>query len=175
MGARRRLGGIVVAVVMGVGLASCGGGEADGGRDARASDAASAPAAAPDVLMQADRDFDAAVAEGGVEAWVSWFAPDGRMVQPGVGLVQGHRDIRAQMVGLDDPNGSLRWQPDYADIAASGDLGWTTGTFRSEGVGPDGEPRTGQGRYVSIWRRQPDGSWKVVMDLGNPTGPPPAG
>lgn len=128
-----------------------------------------------DVLLEADRAFDASVAEGGSRAWVEWFAPDGRMVQPGVGLIQGHDDISAAMVRLDDPSVSLRWMPDYAEIAASGDLGWTTGTYVSRRVGADGDTVDGQGRYVSIWRLQPDGSWRVAMDLGNPTGPPPAG
>ena len=125
----------------------------------------------PAVLLQADRDFSDAVSRGGSTAWVSWFAEDGRMVQPGVGLIQGRSAIGAQMAGLDDPAASLVWRPDYADIAASGDLGWTTGTFVSESSGPDGQAVRGEGRYVSIWRLQSDGSWKVVMDLGNPTDP----
>lgn len=122
-----------------------------------------------DVLMDADRAFAAAVAEGGTEAWVSWFADDGAQIQPGMGEVRGSEAIRQLMAGLDDPSLTLTWEPLRADIAASGDLGWTTGSFVSESVGPDGEPRRGQGRYVTIWRKQADGSWKVVMDLGNPT------
>ena len=126
----------------------------------------------PNVLMEADRAFAAAVAEDGTAAWVSWFAPDGAQIQPGSGEIMGHDAIRTLMAGLDDPNFSLSWQPLRADIAASGDLGWTTGSYVSEGIGPNGEPRRGQGRYVTIWRKQADGSWKVVMDLGNPTQSP---
>ena len=124
------------------------------------------PPADPEALMEADRAFAAAVAEGGAEAWVSWFAEDGAQIQPGVGEVRGRDALRELMAGLDDPTFTLRWEPRRADVAASGDLGWTTGDFVSEGVGPAGEPRRGQGRYVSIWRRQADGSWKVVLDVG---------
>ena len=123
----------------------------------------------PDVLMEADRAFAAAVAENGTDAWVSWFAADGAQIQPGAGEIVGHDAIRSLMAGLDDPNLTLSWEPLRADIAASGELGWTTGSFVSEAVGADGEVQRGQGRYVTIWRKQPDGSWKVVMDLGNPT------
>jgi ketosteroid isomerase-like protein len=126
----------------------------------------------PSVLMDADRAFAAAVAQGGTEAWVSWFAPDGSQIQPGSGEIMGHDALRTLMAGLDDPNFTLSWKPLRADIAASGDLGWTTGSYTSEGIGPDGEPRRGQGRYVTIWRKAADGSWKVVMDLGNPTESP---
>lgn len=134
-----------------------------------------APPADPDVLMEADRAFDAEVASGGSAAWVRWFADDGRMVQPGLGLVQGHDTIRSLMASLDDPARSLRWVPDHGEISSSGDLGWTTGTYVARGPGPDGEEAVGQGRYVSIWRLESGGHWRVVMDLGNPTGPPPGG
>ena len=130
------------------------------------------PPADPEVLMEADRAFAAAVAQGGTEAWVSWFAEDGAQIQPGTGEIRGHDAIRALMAGLDDPGLTLIWEPLRADISAGGDLGWTTGSYVSRAVGGDGETRTGQGRYVTIWRRQADGSWKVVMDLGNPTESP---
>ena len=81
--------------------------------------------------------------------------------------------ILTTMASLDDPAVSLTWEPERADIAASGELGWTTGSFVSVAPGPDGTPARTEGRYVSIWRRQDDGSWKVVMDLGNPIAPPP--
>jgi ketosteroid isomerase-like protein len=125
----------------------------------------------PEVLMQADREFAAAVAEGGSEAWADWFAEDGAMIQPGVGEITGREAILARMGSLDAPGVSLRWEPLRAEIAASGDLGWTTGTYVSEGPGPDGEVARGEGRYVTIWRRAADGTWKVGMDLGNPTSP----
>ena len=124
-----------------------------------------------DELMLADREFAAAVAEGGAEAWASWFDEDGAIIQPRVGEIRGRAAIRDFMAALDDPSVSLSWEPVRADIAASGELGWTTGSYVSSSVAPDGTPQRGEGRYVSIWRRQEDGSWKVVMDLGNPVDP----
>jgi len=132
------------------------------------AEASSPPPSDPSVLMEADRAFAAAVARDGSEAWISWFAEDGAQIQTGVGEIRGRDALRQLMAGLDDPNFSLSWEPRRADIAASGELGWTTGDYVSEGIAKDGQPRRTQGRYVTIWRRQPDGSWKVVMDLGNP-------
>ena len=57
-----------------------------------------------------------------------------------------------------------------AEVSSSGDLGYTVGSFESYGLDESGAEVRGQGLYVSIWRRQADGSWKVEMDLGNPTG-----
>ncbi len=137
-------------------------------------DAPAAPPADPSSLMEADRAFAADVASGGSRAWASWMADDGAQIVPGAGEVRGHEAILELMAGLDDPTSTLTWEPVRADVAASGDLGWTTGTYVSEGTGPDGARRHAEGRYVTIWRRQPDGAWKVVMDLGNPTTPPAA-
>jgi len=123
----------------------------------------------PSVLMDADRAFAAAVAEGGTEAWVSWFATDGAQIVPNAGEIRGSEAIRELMTSLDDPANELTWEPLRADIAASGDLGWTTGSYVSTTTLPDGTKSEREGRYVTIWRRQVDGSWKVVMDLGNPT------
>ena len=140
-----------------------------------AEDADDGPPADPAVLMEADRAFNDDVAEGGAEAWGSWFAEDGAMIQETVGEISGRADIQAALASLDSPDVSLTWDPIRADIAASGDLGWTTGAWVSEVTDADGNITTRQGRYVSIWRLQADGSWKVVMDLGNPTEPAPGG
>ncbi len=119
------------------------------------------------VLMEADRAFAADVAAGGADAWAAWFAEDGAMMQEGAGEIRGRTAIREAVAYLDQPGVTLTWEPSRAEIAASGDLGWTTGTWESR-TEVDAPPAS-RGRYVSIWRRQPDGSWKVVMDLGVPT------
>ena len=123
------------------------------------------PTPDPGVLLEADRAFAADVVADGASAWAGWFAEDGAMIQAGVGEIRGQAAIRVAVAYLDTPGTTLRWEPARADIATSGDLGWTTGswTFRSTPESP-----VSRGRYVSIWRRQPDGSWKVVMDLGVP-------
>ena len=127
------------------------------------------PPADPAELIAADSAFDVAVSERGSEAWVEWFTDDGAIVREGVGEIRGTEALQAALAGLDEPGVSLRWTPTRADVAASGDLGWTTGSYVSESPTPDGTVVRGEGVYVSIWRRQPDGSWRVVMDLGNPT------
>ena len=134
---------------------------------APAAEDASAPD--PSVLMEADRAFNRAVAGGGSAAWGAWFAEDGAIVQEGVGEIRGRTAVAEAVAFLDVPGVSLSWEPVRADIARSEDLGWTTGSFVSVGPGPDGAEQRRTGTYVSIWRLQTDGSWKVVMDLGNPT------
>jgi len=121
-----------------------------------------------EALMQADRDFDKATAETGVEGWVSYFAEDGQMFPAGAEMVSGRQAIREAMApAFGNPEFSLRWQPLGADVSRGGDLGYTYGTYVAKGPGPQGNVVERHGKYVSIWKKQADGSWKVVVDIGN--------
>jgi ketosteroid isomerase-like protein len=64
----------------------------------------------------------------------------------------------------------LAWEPEFAETAASGELGYTTGPYRNS-PRREVEP-TRFGHYISIWKKQPDGAWKVLLDIGVPHGPP---
>ena len=119
-------------------------------------------------LMEIDRRFSEAVAEGRSRAWAEWFAEDGAMVREGVGEIRGRGAIREAVAYLDRPGTRLRWEPRRGEVGAAGDLGWTTGTYVFSSREPDGTVRRSEGVYVTVWRRSDDGSWKVVMDLGVP-------
>ncbi len=124
-------------------------------------------------LMAADRAFNDATARLGTEGWVGFFAPDGAMISQGVGEIRGPEAIRARMeAAFSDSSLRLTWEPLRAEVSRSGDLGFTVGRWESVRGDTAGAESWTQGLYVSIWRRQTDGSWKVVMDLGNPTEPP---
>jgi ketosteroid isomerase-like protein len=66
------------------------------------------------------------------------------------------------------PEYGLTWEPQYAEIAASGELGWTWGIYEASFDTGEDEPTTSSGKYLNIWRMQNDGSWKVRVDMGNP-------
>jgi hypothetical protein len=64
---------------------------------------------------------------------------------------------------------SLTWTPVYADIAASGDLGYTVGEYIATGRGPSGAAVQRFGKYLTVWKKQPDGTWKFLIDGGSPS------
>ncbi len=66
----------------------------------------------------------------------------------------------------------LSWQPVTAEVAKSGELGFTWGFYEVRVREADGTSRLGHGKYTTIWEKQSDGRWKVILDTGNP-GPPP--
>jgi ketosteroid isomerase-like protein len=121
-----------------------------------------------EALMQADRDFNRMTAESGVEGWMANFAPDGAMFQAGQ-LLRGENAVRQLMTpALGAPGFSLTWDPEYAEVSGAGDLGYTIGRFESRMAVAEGDTVTGTGSYVTIWRRDDEGAWKVVVDIGNP-------
>jgi ketosteroid isomerase-like protein len=139
------------------------------GDDAGAAPPAFDEAGVKDSLMQADRDFAMATAERGVEGWVSYFAPNGAMITAGRGEVEGHDAIREIMAPvLADSAPRLLWEPIRAEVGHGGDLGYTIG--RSQRVARDSaETLLGTGNYLTVWRRQADGTWKVERDIGTYT------
>ena len=120
--------------------------------------AAARPARVSEVV-EAERAFARAAQSDGVNAaFLRYSAPEAIVFQPDP--VSAKKSLAAHPI----PPVSLNWWPAYAGIAASGDLGFTTGPF----VAGAGE-RKGHGWYFTVWRRQRDGSWRWVLDHGPPT------
>ena len=137
--------------------------------------AAGLPAAAgeSDTLLQLDQEFDQATADKGVEGWVAYFAENGSLLPESGPPTTGPEAIRKAMEPLlSDPENSLRWQPTRAEILIPGVLGYTVGRFQRRTRNPEGQKLLLEGSYGTIWRKQADGSWKIVLDTGSPDGPP---
>jgi len=119
-------------------------------------------------LLEADRAFARAVAENRLDAWVSFFADSGTQFRSG-GTVVGPAAVREFMApAFADTTWRLTWEPQRAEIATSGDLGYTIGRYESRKRTSSGEAVVRTGSYVTIWRWQADGQWKVAVDIGNP-------
>jgi ketosteroid isomerase-like protein len=134
--------------------------------------ASASPKPSAETLKQLEADFMKAAAEKGSAGYMSYYADDAVEVPNGGPLIPGKENIAKGMGFLDDKNNSLTWTPVGADISASGDLGYTYGTFEFRSKDKDGKPVVDQGKYTSIWKKQRDGSWKVVLDMGNASSQP---
>jgi ketosteroid isomerase-like protein len=119
------------------------------------------------ILLRLEADFMKAAAERGSQGYMSYYAEDAAELPNGADMFRGKESIAKTMDFLDDKNNHLTWTPAYADMAASGDLGYTYGTFEFHSKDKEGNPSVEYGKYISIWKKQRDGSWKVVMDMGN--------
>jgi len=125
-----------------------------------------------DTLRQLEADFMKAAAEKGSQGYMSYYAEDAVELPNGADMIQGKENIAKSMGFLDQKDNHLTWTPVYADMAASGDLGYTFGTYEFRSKDKDGKPTVEYGKYASVWKKQKDGNWKVVMDMGNESASP---
>ena len=105
------------------------------------------------------------VLERGGAAFADWFAEDG------VSLGNGQPPVVGRVAIVKSANWSpqayqLVWTPTDAAMGPSGDMGYTWGHFEGRSKDANGNPVVTTGRYMTIWRKQPDGNWKVVLDAG---------
>lgn len=121
-------------------------------------------------MIDAERAFAArALVVGWKQAFLEYFADEAVGFDGGV----GHAKDQIRKNPDPPPDLQLIWEPRYGDISASGDLGYLTGPVRNVRKSRDnGRPR--HSNYASIWKRQSDGSFKVLLDFGvNTPGPVP--
>jgi ketosteroid isomerase-like protein len=124
----------------------------------------------PSVLINTDKAFSKMSVEKGLNAAFIYYADDS---------VVKVRDGNFPLIGKDamtriyharpDSGMILKWKPVRADISKSDDLGYTFGEWELYLKARD---TTMYGNYISIWKKQPDGTWKYVLDAGSNTPKP---
>ena len=114
----------------------------------------------------------AAAAEKGAAGYMSFYAEDAVELPSGSQMLLGKESIGKTMAFLDDKNNRLTWSPVHVDVSASGDLAYSFGAYEFRSIGKDGKPSIEHGKYTTVWKKQKDGKWKVVLDMGNATPEP---
>jgi ketosteroid isomerase-like protein len=131
------------------------------------------PAANRDALLAADRAFDAATAEKKLDGFSLFLAVNAATLRADRPVLQGKAAVQQEWKALlENKSISLRWQPISAEIAKSGDLGYTVGSYAITRTDEKGSAVVGTGKYLTVWRLQKDKSWKVEFDTGVPDTPP---
>ena len=115
------------------------------------------------LLLELDGRFSEAVAAGGGKAFVSWFAEDGMTLNNGKPAVIGRAAISAK-AQWDAKDYQLTWTPEMAQMGPSGDMGFTWGRYEGRARDKNGQPVVTSGRYMTVWKKMPDGNWKVALD-----------
>lgn len=134
---------------------------------------AQAPAQADRVrtaLMDADRAFNQAMAERNLGRFLSFVAEDASF-ESAAG--RGRDAVAKAWQAFFAPDGpAISWAPTRADVLVGGDVGYTVGSWERRSRGADGRPVATHGEYLTVWRKQMDGSWQAVFDTGSTRRPP---
>jgi ketosteroid isomerase-like protein len=117
-------------------------------------------------LAKTDQEWSAAAATRDAKRVASFYADDAIAYPPDEPMAVGRAAAEKVWAAyFSDPNYKLSWQTEHAE--ATGALGYTSGTFEASFTGPDGKIAHGVGKYLCVWRRQADGTWKAIHDMWN--------
>jgi ketosteroid isomerase-like protein len=121
--------------------------------------------AAEAAMLAADRGFNQAMADHDLNRFLSFVAPDAAFDSA---EGRGREAVAKAWAPFFAPNGpTIRWSPARAEALVAGDVGYTVGTWErhtKDGAGKDVERR---GQYLTVWRKQKDGSWQATFDTGS--------
>ena len=130
-------------------------------------------AAAEAAVRKADADW-AAVASKGVDAWMSFYAADAIVMLPNDQIANGTDVVRGgvtRLLGL--PHLVIVWHPTQVQMSRPGDLAYLTGVYELRFDDSQGAVAATHGSLLKIWRKQPDGTWRCVVDTWSPDAPLP--
>src|SRR5438309_181660 len=136
-------------------------------------------AAADTKIEQALRDLDAkwsaAAGAKDVDKTVSYYAESAVVMPPSASAATTRETIRsAWKEMLTTPGAAISWKATKVEVAKSGDLAYVSGTYEETMTDASGKPVKDRGKYVEIFKKQADGTWKVVADIWNSDLPVPA-
>ncbi|MFN8207025.1 MAG: DUF4440 domain-containing protein [Bacteroidales bacterium] len=121
-------------------------------------------AEARDQIYQTEKAFEQMAAEKGLAEAFSFYVADSGIVSRRDTLLQGKETIRKFYTERNKPGVSLKWTPDFIDVSASCDLGYTYGKFSYSVTDSTGKVNESKGYFHTVWKKQKDGSWRFVWD-----------
>jgi len=109
-----------------------------------------------------------------LDRYVSFYADDAVLLWPGAPMIAGRAAIREFMrVFLSMPDFSLSFETAQVEVSRAGDFAYTYGTNKVTLVDRNGKKMQDSGKYLTVYRKQSDRTWKVVADMGNSDLPAP--
>ncbi len=117
-------------------------------------------------IVETEKSFSEMASKEGIpKAFLAYAAEDAVLMRNNT-LIIGKEALQ-QHFGIQNANSgqnSLEWEPDFVDVSVSGDLGYTYGTYVYTTVDSLGTSNSVKGVFHTVWKRQPDGTWKFVWD-----------
>ena len=130
-------------------------------------------------IRMAEIEWAKAAAAKNIERTLSFYADDASMFAPNAPIATHKQAIRAVWAQeFTNAGFAIHWQTTKVDVSRAGDLAYTHGTYDFTLNDAKGKPVTDRGKYVVVWKKKPDGTWRAVADIWNsdvplPTAPTP--
>jgi ketosteroid isomerase-like protein len=115
-------------------------------------------------IVETEKEFSAMAQREGIPAAFVAYAAEDAVLMRNNSLIIGKDALSESFQGSASENVSLSWKPDFVDVSASGDLGYTYGKFIYTSTDSLGNESVQKGVFHTVWKRQADGTWKFVWD-----------
>jgi ketosteroid isomerase-like protein len=121
-----------------------------------------------ETIRAADQQWLRVFAAKDLEKSAGFCTVDGSVLAPNAPIATGHEAIKQLFSGFFAlPDLKISWKPTRIQVARSGELGYSSGAYQMNFNDPSGKPISDRGKYVTVWKKQTDGSWKVLLDIFN--------
>ncbi len=117
-----------------------------------------------DEILATEQAFAKMAEEQGLKIAFLHFAAEEAVLMRNNQLINGKASINEYFEVQDLQNVKLDWAPDYIDVSKSGDMAYTYGKYNYSFIDHEGVNKELTGVFHTVWKRQPDGSWKFVWD-----------
>ena len=122
--------------------------------------------AAAKALAKLDDDWSKAAATKDAAKIAAFYADDAIAYPPGEPMATGKAAAQKVWAAyFTEPTFAISWKTTHAEV--TGDLGFTSGTYEDSFKGADGKMVHEKGKYLCVWKKQKDGSWKAIHDMWN--------
>ena len=125
-------------------------------------------------IRELDVKWAQAATAKNLEDTVSYYDDDASLLPPNTTIQAGKTAVHAAWAGLLGSVDSIAWQPNKIEVSRSSDLAYVIGVYQMTSKNTQGRSVTDHGKYVEVWKKQTNSSWKVVADIFNSDLLPPA-
>jgi ketosteroid isomerase-like protein len=129
------------------------------------------PASKPEIMvkskteiLETEKAFAAMAKKEGIAAAFSYYAAEDAVINYNDKLIKGRNQIKEHYADKKYEDVSLEWAPDFVEVSASGDLGYTYGNYTFSKKDSTGTIVEAFGIFHTVWKRQADGNWRFVWD-----------
>ncbi len=131
--------------------------------------------AAESELRRLDEQWSATAARNDLDGTVAFYADNAVLLPPNAPMATDKESIRKSWAGLLGPHTSVSWEWMKVEVAQSGELGYIYGSYKlTIGASGGSGAVNDTGKFLEVWKKQPGGRWKCIVDTYNSDLPLPA-
>ncbi|MGA3100252.1 MAG: DUF4440 domain-containing protein [Terracidiphilus sp.] len=130
--------------------------------------------AAESELRALDEEWSATAARNDLDGTVVFYADNAVLLPPNAPIATDKKSIRESCAGLLGPHTAVSWKWSKVEVAQSGELGYIYGSYKlTISASSESGAVNDTGKFLEVWKKQPSGKWKCIVDTYNSDLPVP--